>query len=284
MANKYADFFNPNGPNTNLYEELINESIDFFGIEAQYMVRESLTNFDTLFGDDPAKLFKQAYSITVYVQTVDQFEGFEAISKFGFEVRKQARFLVATRLFNKRMPSNFGRPREGDIVYLPNFSAFFEIKKADEEHYFYTFGNNNTYGYSLVCEKWNYDQAKVNTSVVQIDSTIEDILIAYQFTVQANGSGTFTLGEKITGNQTGSTATVNDWNKPTANLIVDSIVGTFTLGETLVGQNSNAHFVITGMNIRNNINDQLDDNQEVATEADTILIFDVNNPFGTPQQ
>jgi hypothetical protein len=284
MANHYTDFFDPKGPNVRLYEDLINEAIGFYGIEATYMVRESLTNFDVIFGDDPAKLFKQAYPVTVYVQTVDQFEGFEAISKFGLEVRKQARFLVATQLFNQRMPAGFGRPREGDILYLNNFAAFFEIKKADEEHIFYTFGNNNIYGYSLVSEKWNYDQATVNTGITQIDSTIEDIVIAYDFTVQANGTGTFTLGEEITGNQSGAAATVNDWNKPTGNLVVRTITGTFTLGETLVGQNSNAHFVLTNSNIRDSVNDSLDDNQHVATEADTILLFDPSNPFGDPQQ
>jgi len=283
MANKYTDFFNPKGASADLYEDLINEAVDFFGIEAQYMVRESLSNFDVLFGDDPAKLFKQVYSITVYVQTVDQFEGFEAISKFGLEIRKQARFLVPTRLFNQRMPAGFGRPREGDIVYLTQFGAFFEIKKADEENIFYTFGRNNTYGYSLVCEKWNYDQATVNTGNVQIDSTISNVVIAYDFTTGA-GTGTFAIDEKITGNQTGSIATVNSWDKPNNTLIVDSIAGVFLLGETLVGQNSNAQFVLSDMNIRDSVNDLMDDNQHVATEADTILVFDPNNPFGEPQQ
>jgi hypothetical protein len=284
MANRYTDFFDAKGPNVKLYEDLINETVSFFGIECYYMVRESLSIFDSLLGDDPAKMFKQAYPVTVYVQTVDQFEGFEAISKFGLEVRKQARFLVPTRLFNARMPDGFGRPREGDILWLPNFKAFFELKKADEEHIFYTFGDQDIYAFSLVCEKWNYDQATVNTGITAIDSTIDSIVISYTLTVNPAGNGTFTLGEKVTGNNTSATATVTTWNKPTGNLTVKSITGTFILGENITGQNSNAVFNVTNINIRDSVTDQLDDNQDVATEADTILIFDPSNPFGDPQQ
>lgn len=283
MPNHYTDWFTQNGPNNSLYEDLINEAVDFYGVEAQYMIRESLTNFDTLFGDDPAKLFKQAYPVTVYVQTVDQFEGFEMMTKFGYEVRKQARFLVANRAFGQSMPEAFGRPREGDILYLTQFKAFFEIKKADEEHIFYTFGKNDIYGYSLVCEKWNYDQATVNTTVEQIDSIIANVVIAYAFTMDIGGSGTYELSEEVMGDQSGAFATVNSWNVPNSNLVLDSIVGEFIVGETLVGQNSNAQFVLNTLNIRDSVNDQLDDNQTIANEADNILIFSPDNPFGEPQ-
>jgi len=270
-----------------MYESLINEAVGFFGIEAHYMVRSSLTNFDTLLGDDPAKMFNQAYPVTMYIQTVDQFEGFEAISKFGLEVRKQARFLVPTRLFNIRMPAGFGRPREGDILWLQNFKAFFEIKKADEEHLFYTFGKEDIYGYSLVCEKWNYDQATVNTGITQIDSTINTIVIGYQLTMNTAAntfSGTYTIGEKITGNTTHATGTVLTWNKPSGTLSVKSMTGTFGVGEHVTGANSGAVYIITTLNIRDNINDQLDDNQTLANAADEILVFDPSNPFGDPQQ
>lgn len=286
MASKYVDWFKTNNPDSRLYESIINEAVGFFGIEAYYMVRSSLSSEDALFGEDPTKMFNQAYPVTMYVQTVDQFEGFEAVSKFGWEVRKQARFLVPTRLFNQRMPTGFGRPREGDILWLQNFKAFFEIKKADEEHFFYTFGKEDIYGYSLVCEKWNYDQATVNTGIVAIDSTIQSVVITYNFTLATSNAtfGTFTIGEKITGANSHAYATVSSWNKPTLTMTVNSIANTFLAGETLVGQNSNAHYILSTFNIRDNLNDGLDDNQTLAEEANEILIFDPSNPFGEPQQ
>lgn len=285
MGNQYTDFFNPQGPQVGLYEDLLNEAIGFYGTTSLYMVRESLSNFDTIFGDDPTKLFKQAYEVPVYVETVEQFEGFEAISKFGYEVRKQARFLVATRTFNLSMPPGFGRPREGDIIWLKNFKAFFEIKKADEEHIFYTFGNQDIYGYSMVCEKWNYDQATVNTGYATIDSTVNNIVISYEFKMNpATGVGSYLLDEDIRGNTSGATATVTSWNRISGDMIVKYITSEFVVGESVVGVKSNAVFTLTSLNIRDNINDGLDDNQELANESDTFLEFDSDNPFGVPQE
>lgn len=285
---QYTDFFNPNNPDSRLYEELVNESVKFYGAQAYYMVRSSLTTEDVIFGDDPAKLFNEAYEMPMYIQTVDQFEGFEAISKFGLEVRKQARFLVTTRIFNQAMPNGFGRPREGDILWLQNFKAFFEIKKADEEHMFYTFGKEDIYGYSLVCEKWNYDQATVNTGIDVIDSTADSIVITYDFHMGdgrgGNGAGTFTPGETLTGNTSGATGIITSWNKPTKTMEVRQINGVFGIGETAHGDLSGAVWTIESYNIRDNVNDAMDDNQNLADEADTFMMFDPNNPFGTPSE
>lgn len=284
MAEQYTDFFNPHNPDSRLYEDLLNESVGFYGINAYYLVRSSLSAVDVIFGDDPTKMFNQAFQMPMYIQTVDQFEGFEAISKFGLEVRKQARFLVMTRKFNQIMPNGFGRPREGDLVWIQNFKAFFEIKKADEEHIFYTFGDQDIYGFSLVCEKWNFDQARVNTGIDQIDTTAQNVLMTYEFNFSANGSGTFLIGERVTGHNTNAYATVSTWNKPTAAMNVNSINHVFSIGEKVIGQNSNAQWILARTNVRDSVNDNLDNNQDVANESNQILIFDPLNPFGEPQQ
>ncbi|MEK9695656.1 MAG: hypothetical protein VW270_07800 [Candidatus Poseidoniales archaeon] len=63
---------------------------------------------------------------------VDEFEGEDLFTKFGIEVRKQVRFIMPNRAFKQRVPSEYKRPREGDILCLSNFKALFEIKFVNE--------------------------------------------------------------------------------------------------------------------------------------------------------
>ena len=244
------------------------------------MIRSSLSNFDYLFGDDPTKAFEQAYPIEVYVQSVDQFEGGEIFSKFGLEVRKQARFLVTKRSFLKGMPAGFGRPREGDILWMSNFAAFFEVKYVDEEQMFYTFGNAHLYGYSLVCEKWNYAQEQVNTGYSAIDKTINKLAITYQYNVVLGGTGTFEQGETVT--QGNTSGVVAKWDLPSGNLVLKEVNGTFHPNTVIVGSDSGASYVLIDSNVRDDVSTLQDNNQEISLEADNVLNFSEENPFGQP--
>lgn len=181
-TNRYFNYYNDRA-DQRLMDDLINECVQIHGIDAYYMPRSSMSNFDPLFGDDPTRSFTDAYPVEVYVQSVDQFEGGELFSKFGLEVKKQAKFLVTRRSFHKNIPRTYVRPREGDIVWMSNFKAFFEIKYVDEEHFFYPFGNNNgVYGYSMLTEKWNFAQEKVDTGNLDIDDTVHDkLIVSYTF-------------------------------------------------------------------------------------------------------
>lgn len=185
-TNQYFDYFNDRA-DQRLMDDLINDVVQIHGIDAYYMTRGSMSTFDPLFGDDPTRSFTDAYPCEVYVQSVDEFEGGEMFSRFGLEVKKTAKFLVTRRSFAKNIPSSLSRPREGDIIWMTNFKAFFEIKYVDEEHFFYSFGNDvGVYGYSMICEKWNYAQEKVDTGNLDIDATVQDRLIStYTFLMGA---------------------------------------------------------------------------------------------------
>lgn len=222
-----------------LMDDLINETVQNYGIDAFYLPRTSLSKFDPLFGDDPTRAFKSAYPIEVYVQSVDEFEGGELFSKFGLEVKKQARFLVTNRTFKKNMPASYVRPREGDIIWMSNFKAFFEIKYVDEEHFFYTFGKTGIYGYSMISEKWNYAQENVDTGNLDIDETVNDRLVtSYAFqmgpvygdTIESNEfnmDGTFLLeGGEFTSN---SSNTINAGEFDHSEGFTEA--GTYTIGE-----------------------------------------------------
>src|ERR1039458_1446675 len=172
----------------NLYEDLINTVTQTWGVESYYIPRasNSPTGFDLLFGDDPSKIYQNSYKIEVYIQSVDNFEGGNFFSKFGLEVKKQVRFLMSTRAFDREVPTTIAtRPREGDLIFIHQFNALFEIKYADEEYYFYTFGKNNVYGYSLICEKFRYNDELVNTGIDEITNLVNTVKFVYNFNMTA---------------------------------------------------------------------------------------------------
>lgn len=292
-TNKYFNLFNDKA-DQQLYEDLINEAVSVNGIDAFYMPRRSQTKADPLFGDDPSKVFSEAYPVEVYIETVDKFEGGELFSKFGLEIRKQARFFITSRAFDAAMPqinnkNSYGRPLEGDILWLPNFQAFFEIKYAEDESMFYPFGRNQTdaglYGYSLVCEKWMMGAENVQTGNSDIDNRAREKVTAYAFLMQGAGISSFTVGEQVTSAANANVfATVVEWNNPNLTLTLSHIRGIINANVQLIGQNSNAQWFTSAVfqPTRQDINLPISDNQQIATEGEVIIDFSEQNPFGQP--
>ena len=94
-------------------------------------------------------------------------------------------------------------------------------------------------------------------------------------------SGTFLFNEIVTGGTSGTTARVRTWNGSTNILEVASVDGTFTVGETLTGGTSGASRVLRLRDLDPD-NVEFADNYNIETEADDILDFSEQNPFGTP--
>ena len=288
MPNKYIDLFNDKRDQA-LFEDLIHEAISFNGIVAKYMPRRSQTKFDPLFGDDPSKTFTEAYPVEVYIDTVDKFEGGELFSRFGLEIRKQARFLLSTRTFNQAMPANYGRPLEGDILWLPNFQAFFEIKYVEDEAMFYTFGENQTgaglYGFRLVCEKWIMAEENVQTGDAEIDNRAREKVTTYAFIMQGGGSNTYVAGEQVISAANANViATVVSWSIPNLTLQLSHIKGNINANVQLIGQNSNSRWFTSTIfqPVRQDINMAISDNQQLANEGNVVIDFSESNPFGQP--
>jgi hypothetical protein len=302
-TNKYFNNFN-DIPQERLYEDLINECVQIYGIDSLYMPRKSGSSVDLLFGEDPTSKFTLALPVELYVQSVDNFEGGELFSKFGLEVRKQARFLITNRSFQRSVaaqnPGNFyqspdsldqldvlTRPREGDLIYMPNFKALFEIVYADEEYFFYTFGNSKIYGYSLVVEKFRYSNEVVSTGVPEIDDTVNNIVGAYAFIMANNyASKPYAAGEALWQGPNPANATANgtciSWNLPTLTLIVKDIQGTFLANAPIQGANSGAQFMLVSNNLLQQVNPNIDNNADLAAEGEEFLNFSEIDPFGDP--
>ena len=97
----------------------------------------------------------------------------------------------------------------------------------------------------------------------------------------SSGSGNYSFNETITGGTSGATARVRTWNAVTNELEIYNITGTFRSGETISGSSSSASHLIRVIDLTN-FDDGFGENDEFELQADAILDFSENNPFGTP--
>lgn len=273
-------------PEQRLYEDLINETVQIWGIDAFYMPRTSESSVDLIFGDDPTKKFDEAYPVEIYVKSVDNFEGQELFSKFGLEIQHQIKFLITSKAFNRHVAKEYSRPREGDLLWLTNFQALFEIKFVNQQHFYYAFGQKNFYGFELVCERFRYSNEKVDTGINEIDSAAEAQTIVYDFSMHSGGSNTYVAREIVYqgtsyANSTAS-AVVVSWDKPTLVLRLKDVKGIFTKNTAIVGNTSYSSYTMNTVNLLDNTNDGLDNNSEIKDLANDFLDFSENNPFGEP--
>ena len=283
-TSNYFNNFNSR-PEQLLYEDLIGEVVKIYGIDSYYIPRGSDSTIDLLFGDDPVKKFGAAYPMEVYINNVDGFDGGELFSKFGLEVRKEVSFILPHRAYKKVIPIlDYPRPREGDLLWLKNFQSLFEIKFVEEEHFFFTFGKNNFYGFKLSCEFFRYNDEAMETGWTEVDNMETLNASSYRFTMQAGGTSTFRTNEYVyqgasfaTAN---ATAQITTWDKPTLTLDLRNISGEFVANTVIRGVDSNAAYTMVSVDEMDNVSDLIDNNRQIQTEATQVLDFTENNPFG----
>ena len=93
--------------------------------------------------------------------------------------------------------------------------------------------------------------------------------------------GNFTFNEVVTGSISGTTARVKKWDSTTNELEIYNIAGDFTVGEDIVGSTSGATHQLRVIST-DPADDGFADNITIETEADSILDFSEQNPFGIP--
>ena len=170
----------------NLYEDLVIESLKFYGQDVYYLPRE-LVNVDKVFLDDVPSHFSDAYKIEMYIENVDAFGGEgDLFSKFGVELRDQATFVVARRRWKKligdKLDSYNFRPREGDLLYMPMSQSMFEIFKVETETPFYQLSQLPTF--RLQCELFEYNDEDFDTGIDDIDIIEDESAYQYKLTMQ----------------------------------------------------------------------------------------------------
>ena len=185
----------------NLYEDLIIESLKIYGQEVMYLPRNMVSR-DMVLDEAIESKFSDAYSIEMYLENVDGFEGDGSLmTKFGLEIRDQATFVVAKKtwekligLWNNGIISN--RPAEGDLIYLPMSKGLFEIKFVDHQQPFYQLSKFPVY--KLRCELFEYSNEEIKTGVSELDNLSRSFATEYVFKI-GNSNGTqFEIGETVT--------------------------------------------------------------------------------------
>ena len=163
-----------------LIESLVVESIRIYGHDVKYVPR-TLQLFDKIYGEDTqSSTFTQAIEVEMYIKNVEGFAGEgDFLSKFGVQIRDQITFTISRKTFNEEIDGfiDFGRPREGDLIYLPLNGKLFEIKFVEHESIFYQMGALQTY--DLKCELFEYNSEEFATGYDEIDSLFVDSSLDY---------------------------------------------------------------------------------------------------------
>ena len=193
-TNLYINNFD-SSPEQRLIEDLIIESIKFYGRDFYYIPRKESGSFDQIYGEDPRKSFEEAHLIEMYIKNVEGFEGEgDLLGRFGLEIRDQTTLTVAIRRFEELLVGNSGlsamgltRPREGDLIFMdfvrpdPKYPGkagmFFEIQFVEHEAMFYQAGSLQTY--DLRCESFTYSNETFATGVDAIDAAFANGVSSY---------------------------------------------------------------------------------------------------------
>lgn len=295
-------YFNNAGATREQYliEDMIIESIKNFGIDVFYLPRSSQSSLDELFGDDPVKTYTSSYSMEMYLETFNDFEGNqEFFSKFGLEIQKTARVCVARRTFNKYTPSAVrNTPKEGDLIYIPMMKKLFEIKFVEQEKNFFQGGRGVARGgvdqlgklfpymYELSIELFKYNGELLQTGILEIDDIADSSAYGVKYTMAAGGTGTYNNHEIVYQGASLGNATakgyVSNWNKTTRELTIRNAKGSWTSNVNVIGVTSSATWSLTSGNVLEDANDPFEDNDRIETEATNIIDFTEINPFGEP--
>ena len=261
-----------------LYEDLVVESLRIYGHETYYLPRE-IVEEDTILGEDVQSTFGDAYSVEMYLENTEGFEGEgDLMSKFGVQVRDQATFIISLRSWERfiSLDSNLAtsmRPNEGDLLYFTLSGSMFEIKFVEHENPFYQVGK--LFVFKLQCELFEYSGEDFDTGsyadLIELDQ-------AYSIGLTMTNQNAYSIGENITKN--GVVVVEVQTSLGNATTIIHN-TATLTVGDTLVGVDSGVSDTIAAINdVLTMNNDGSAQNKDFEDKADNYLDFSETNPFG----
>ena len=127
---------------------------------------------------------------------------------------------------------------------------------------------------------FEYSDEDIDTGVAAVDAIEANFANAIAVNLVAGGTGTYSVGEIITGGTSNVSAEVKSFDAATNQIQVYNRTGIFTVPETLTGQTSGAAWTTATYNTLNNVNSEFDSNATFETQADAIIEFTQGNPFG----
>ena len=268
-----------------LYEDLVVESLRIYGHETFYLPRQIIEE-DTILNEDVQSKFGDAYSVEMYIENAEGFEGEgDLMSKFGVQVRDQATFVISLRSWERfiSLDSNLAtsfRPNEGDLVYFPLSGSMFEIKFVEHEDPFYQVGK--LFVFKMQCELFEYSQEDFDTGFGDIDQIEYEQAYSLQMTMASGNSIDYVANENLTKGGT-VVAEVVSWNAPTSKLLAKDITTTLVATDVLIGAISGAQYTINSIDDRMKFtNDAAAQNLDFEQKDSSYLDLSETNPFGEP--
>ena len=268
-----------------LYEDLVVESLRLYGHEVFYLPREVVEE-DTILNEDVQSKYGDAYSVEMYIENTDGFEGEgDLMSKFGIQIRDQATFVISLRSWERfiSLDSNLAtsfRPNEGDLIYFPLSGSMFEIKFVEHEDPFYQVGK--LFVFKLRAELFEYSQEDFDTGIGDIDMIEDEQAYSLSMTMNNGNNTDFVANENLSKSGT-VVAEVVSWNQPTSNLLAKDITTTLAVGDVLIGAISGAQYTIASIDDRMTFsNDAAAQNLDFENKDSSYLDLSEINPFGEP--
>ena len=175
-----------------LVQDLINEQLKIYGIDVYYLPRK-VFNTDNILREVQSSKFDDSFLIEAYI---NNYEGYapdsDIMTKFGLRLKNEISLIISRERYEEFIePFLTGiesgvddkkitdyefdaitRPKEGDLIYFPLGERLFEIKRVEHEKPFYQLNRN--YVYELSCELYEYENEIIDTSIPEIDTTVED--------------------------------------------------------------------------------------------------------------
>ena len=168
-----------------LQQNLVEEYIKMFGMDVLYIPRQLIAK-DNVFNEEVVSQFDDSYIIEAYLENFDGFQGGgDLLTKFGIRQTDEITMVISQQRFSDLI-SQFllldedievgERPQEGDLIYFPLSSNYFEIKFVEHEEPFYQLGKG--YVYKLKAELFEYSDEQGDV----FDS--DEDLVDYGYTVK----------------------------------------------------------------------------------------------------
>jgi len=265
-----------------LYEDLVVESLRIYGHETYYLPREVIQE-DSILGEDVQSTFGDAYSVEMYLENTDAFEGEgDLFSKFGVQVKDQATFVISLRTWERfiSLDSNLAtslRPNEGDLIYFPMSGSIFEIKFVEHENPFYQVGK--LFVFKMQCELYEYSGEDFDTGIDTIDIVEDQQAYQIVLNMDSTGTGNYTANESLTRDGI-NVGEVVSWTPSSHKLSLKDNTTTLLVGDTIVGANGASYDISSIVDVLSFDNDGNAQNKDFEDNADNYLDFSETNPFG----
>ena len=166
-----------------LIQELINEQLKIYGIEIIYIPRKFVRK-QTILKEIQSSKFDDNFLLEAYVNSYEGYSGSgDILTKFGMSLRDDLNLVISKERFEDFIAPFLvligeddleltSRPKEGDLIYFPLGQRLFEVKFVEHEKPFYQLGK--LYVYELQCELFEYEDEVIDTSIEEVDRTVED--------------------------------------------------------------------------------------------------------------